>query len=127
VLRFPLLLPLLLASIAACDLLLPPAADLVAPDHSDSPSGGQEASCVAACSAQAKNCSHHACARGCNFVLDRLVQHEQPTILACVAAAHPRCDDRVWARCGTRLGLYADGGPPAPAPPSTDEPDDEGP
>ena len=38
----------------------------------------------------------------------------------------PACDDRAWARCATRIGAHADGGPPAPPPASTVEPEGEG-
>jgi len=60
-------------------------------------------------------------------VLDRLVQHEGPAVMACVARttqANIACDDHTWARCGTQIGLYADGGPPAP-PPSRDDDEEE--
>jgi len=93
----------------------------------DAPTGGPEEKCVHACEARASRCTHHQCVRGCNFVLDRLVQHEGPTVIACVARttqANIACDDHTWATCGTRIGLYADGGPPAP-PPSRDDDDEE--
>ncbi|HSY24810.1 MAG TPA: hypothetical protein VK841_21950 [Polyangiaceae bacterium] len=93
----------------------------------DAPMGGPEEKCVNACEARASRCSHHQCVRGCNFVLDRLVQHEGPAVMACVARttqANIACDDHTWARCGTQIGLYADGGPPAP-PPSRDDDEEE--
>ncbi len=88
------------------------------------PSGVPEEKCVHECEAHASRCSRRQCVRGCNFVLDRLVQHEGPTVVACVARvtqASIACDDHTWAQCGTRIGPYADGGPPAPAPSRDDE------
>jgi hypothetical protein len=101
--------------------------DLAAPGHEDIPAGGVEAACVDDCTTQARGCTRHQCFRGCNLVLDRLVERQGAPVLACVARARPRCDDRTWARCATWVGPYADGGPPPPAPPRTDEPTDEEP
>ncbi len=86
-----------------------------------------EAQCQAACERQAHRCSEHQCARGCAFVLDRLVENESPPILACVAAIADApgaavgndelaCGDPVWADCAVRIGIHSDGGPPAPFP-----------
>jgi hypothetical protein len=98
----------------------------VAGCRASSPAGGVEAACARACEAQAKQCSTEQCGRGCNLVLDRLAERQGPRVLACVAAAPPACDDRAWARCATRIGAHADGGPPAPPPASTVEPEGEG-
>jgi hypothetical protein len=49
--------------------------------------------------------------------MDRLAENEGDHVLACVASAKTACDDRAWARCATRIGPHADGGPPAPPPP----------
>jgi hypothetical protein len=91
-----------------------------------------EADCQVACERQAPRCSEHECARGCGFILDRLVEHESAPVLACVAAraaAWPpppptttpqshesACNDPVWADCAAAVGVHADGGPPAPQP-----------
>jgi hypothetical protein len=61
-------------------------------------------------------CTAKECARGCNLVLDRLVENEGDHVIACIAAGRAPCDDRAWARCATRIGPYADGGPPPPSP-----------
>jgi hypothetical protein len=78
---------------------------------------GPEAACAGACETRAKQCDDRQCARGCNFVIDRLAENEGDQVLACVASAGASCDDRTWARCATRIGPHADGGPPAPPPP----------
>ena len=83
----------------------------------ESPPRGIEATCAKACEVKASRCSSHQCRRGCNLVMDRLVENEGETVLACVASAGAACDDRAWARCATRVGPHADGGPPAPPPP----------
>ena len=77
--------------------------------------------CTRACSTRAaKHCSDHDCERGCTFVLDRLVEHEEEPVLRCVAEASGACDDAVWAGCAVRVGTHADGGPPPPPPPPED-------
>jgi len=78
---------------------------------------GPEAACTSACETRAKQCGERQCARGCNFVIDRLLENEGDHVLACVSSAGAACDDRTWARCATRIGPHADGGPPAPPPP----------
>jgi hypothetical protein len=71
--------------------------------------------CTDACNARASaHCSEHDCARGCTFVLDRLVEHEQEAILSCVSRTKAACDDALWAYCAVNIGVHADGGPPAP-------------
>ncbi len=83
-----------------------------------SPPPGPEAACTDACMTRAKQCGDRQCARGCNFVIDRLAENEGDRVLACVAAASGgACDDRTWSWCATRVGTHADGGPPAPPPP----------
>lgn len=84
-----------------------------------SPPPGPEAACTDACMTRAKQCGDRQCARGCNFVIDRLAENEGDRVLACVAASSGggACDDRTWSRCATRVGTHADGGPPAPPPP----------
>gem|GEM_PF-1236906 len=74
-------------------------------------------SCVTACVSRAhRQCSEHECARGCEFILDRLLEREGDNVLACVARSARRCGDGVWADCAARVGVHADGGPPAPEP-----------
>ncbi len=86
--------------------------------HASAPPG-PEAACASACETRAKQCDERQCARGCNYVIDRLTENEGDHVLACVAASSggTACDDRTWARCATRIGAHADGGPPAPPPP----------
>jgi hypothetical protein len=91
--------------------------------QAESPPRGPEETCAKACEVHATHCSRHQCARGCNLVLDRLTEHEGERVLGCVARAKDRCDDRTWAACATRVGPHADGGPPAPAPPSDEDED----
>jgi hypothetical protein len=79
-----------------------------------------EGRCVVACEARAKNCDEHLCERGCRFALDRLVEHEGDRVVECVARA-AKCDDETWAECSVRIGVHADGGPPAPGPPHEEE------
>jgi hypothetical protein len=90
----------------------------------DSPPRGPEAACARACAKRVVACSAHECARGCNLVIDRLVENEGNRVLACMGAAPRPCDDRAWAHCATLVGPHADGGPPAPRPPG-DLDDDE--
>jgi hypothetical protein len=88
------------------------------------PTPGPEAACADACQAQATSCKESQCVRGCRVMLDRLVEREQPRLIACVArnsAATKRCDEGIFADCAARVGPFADGGPPAPKPPSDDD------
>lgn len=80
------------------------------------PPGYPETGCNAQCNARAGQCSEDACERGCRFVLDRLVEHEGQNVVACVSKSNPKlgCGDSVWADCAVRIGIHADGGPPAP-------------
>jgi hypothetical protein len=93
--------------------------------NAETPPRGPEDTCAKACETLVENCSASQCARGCNLVLDRLVEHEGGRVLACVSKAGTASDDRAWARCATRIGPHADGGPPAPLPPSDVEPADQ--
>lgn len=104
-------------------LLLPLLVGLVAVAcKANWPAAGPERSCVDACTKLAlAACDELACKRGCNFVVDRLVEKQQDTVLSCVAKveqASKRCDDQVWATCAPRVGPYRDGGPPAHEPAS---------
>ena len=92
--------------------------------RASSPTPGPEARCADACKAHASKCSEDECARGCRFLLDRLVEREGASILACVArvsssSSARACDDLAFAECAASVGIHADGGPPAP-PPKTD-------
>jgi hypothetical protein len=86
-----------------------------------SPARGAEAACVDACASRVPRCGKAACTRGCNLVIDRLVEGEGTRVVACVAQASGACDDRQWSRCAARVGPHVDGGPPAPLPPSDDD------
>jgi hypothetical protein len=118
-----------LAALAALTLLSTSACDLLTPQPNvivpDGPPPGPEARCTDACVAKAHACSAAQCARGCRFVLDKLVEREGPRILACVARADPgkpaACDDMTFAECAARTGPYADGGPAPPRPPTDDD------
>jgi len=72
-----------------------------------------DVACADACEKRMIGCTKHDCQRGCAFVLDRLVEHEQDAVLTCVANAG-KCEDEQWAGCAARVGPHADGGPPAP-------------
>ena len=75
--------------------------------------------CTQSCVKRApRQCSADECNRGCQFILDRLQEGQGENVVACVAARESRCADPVWADCAARIGLHADGGPPAPPPPS---------
>ncbi|HEY2518291.1 MAG TPA: hypothetical protein VGI39_45795 [Polyangiaceae bacterium] len=86
-----------------------------------SPVPGPEVRCTEACKARVRGCEDWQCARGCRFMLDRLVEHEEPTVLACVARAKNRCDDQTFADCASRAGPLVDGGPAPPKPPSEED------
>ncbi|MEI7894194.1 MAG: hypothetical protein WCI05_13960 [Myxococcales bacterium] len=75
-----------------------------------------EETCASACTARVARCGAEECARGCNFILDRLVEREMDTVLACVAKTSA-CDDPAWAKCAVLVGVHLDGGPPPPPPP----------
>ncbi len=91
-----------------------------------------ERKCADACVARAKGrCSEDACGRGCAFILDRILENEHLHVIDCVSKrtgpATPAgaekdewrdapCGDREWAECAARVGVRADGGPPAPPP-----------
>jgi hypothetical protein len=78
--------------------------------------------CVATCAKRAsRQCSEDECRRGCEFILDRILEKEGDNVVACVSRAPRRCTDVVWADCAARIGVHADGGPPAPPPPSDED------
>ena len=75
--------------------------------------------CRASCLAKTKqSCSEDECERGCEFIIDRLVEREGENVVACVAKHPRRCNDVVWADCATHVGPHADGGPPGPTRPA---------
>ena len=77
--------------------------------------------CRRSCNARlSRNCSDAECARGCEFILDRILEKESDNVLACVGRTPRRCSDVVWADCAVRVGVHADGGPPV-APPLPEE------
>ncbi len=103
--------------LAACE----PIAAAIAPSAPPFPGSverGPEKACNEVCEKKASHCTQKDCSRGCNLVLDRLAEKEGASVVACVAKSTPKCDDRAWAACAARIGEHADGGPPAPPPPS---------
>ncbi len=78
--------------------------------------------CVASCVARAsRQCSEAECTRGCEFVSDRIIERESANVVACVARAPRKCADVTWADCAARVGVHADGGPPAPPLPQEED------
>lgn len=78
--------------------------------------------CVKSCNARAsRQCSEAECMRGCEFILDRIVEKEGDNVIACVARTSRRCTDVVWADCAAKVGVHADGGPPAPSAPEDED------
>lgn len=74
--------------------------------------------CRSSCAEKAgRECSAAECERGCELILDRIIEGESERVIACVAEGARRCTDVVWAQCASRVGPHADGGPPAPPPP----------
>jgi hypothetical protein len=83
------------------------------------PTNRPVAACERACAKRATQCSAAECNRGCEFILDRLAEGLAGEITRCVGKLEPRaCKDEAWAHCAVRVGPHADGGPPAPPPPS---------
>src|SRR5580658_6273985 len=73
----------------------------------ETPPTGPEQTCVKACETRVAACSPRDCRRGCNIVVDRLVERQGDHVLACVARAasaapapgERACGDRAWAGC----------------------------
>lgn len=81
-----------------------------------------EERCADACEQRAKDrCTSRECARGCAFILDRIVEREDGNVIACVAKSKGPCNDETWAVCAAHVGIHADGGPPAPEPAPEEE------
>ena len=77
--------------------------------------------CIKRCTQKAsRNCSEGECERGCEMILDRIIERESHHVIACVARQTRRCADVVWAECASNIGAHADGGPPGPPPPAED-------
>lgn len=78
--------------------------------------------CRRSCESKAKRqCTDAQCERGCEMILDRIIEREGENVIACVASSPRRCTDVVWADCAAHIGVHADGGPPGPPPPSDEE------
>lgn len=110
--------------LAALAVLAPLAVGLASSACQDgtSPTGGVVERCALECQRKAaRSCSQRECVRGCEFILDRLVENEGAGVIACVGRTPRRCTDVVWAECAARVGVHADGGPPAPPPPQEEE------
>ncbi len=69
--------------------------------------------CADACVKRIVGCTPKECERGCAFVIDRLVEHEQDTVLSCVERG-AACADANWAECAAKVGPHVDGGPETP-------------
>lgn len=77
--------------------------------------------CKRSCAAKAsRQCSDQSCERGCELILDRIIEREAEHVIRCVGRQSRGCGDTVWAECAVHVGPHADGGPPAPPPPSED-------
>lgn len=77
--------------------------------------------CIEKCKKRAaRQCSEGSCDRGCEMILDRIVEREGDHVIACVARQSRGCGDTVWAECASNVGAHADGGPPPPPPPAED-------
>ena len=78
--------------------------------------------CVRSCTKRiSRQCSEAECARGCEFILDRILEKESDNVIACIARGPRRCTDVVWADCAAKIGVHADGGPPETPPPPEEE------
>ena len=87
----------------------------IAACHSMVPPSSADQKCERTCRARASSvCSADECAKGCSLALDRVIEHETDTVIACVARSTRSCSITVWAECGVRVGPRLDGGPPAP-------------
>ncbi len=105
-------LALSFSSLLACETFLPA--------RSDTPQGALEEKCVSTCRKQISSCDQNSCIKGCRIALDRIVEHEQDTVFACVARSKT-CSDYDFARCSARVGVHADGGPPLPEKPKSED------
>jgi len=93
----------------------------IAACHAMEPSNKAIDVCMKKCNDRAsRQCSEHECERGCEFVLDRILEREADHVVTCVSRQSRRCADVVWAQCAATVGPHADGGPPGPPPPQED-------
>lgn len=77
--------------------------------------------CKRSCWAKAgRQCSIEKCERGCEMILDRILEREGEHVISCVGRQSRGCGDVVWAECAAHIGPHADGGPPGPPPPAED-------
>ena len=67
-----------------------------------------------------RQCAERECERGCELILDRMLEKEGEGVVKCVGRQARRCGDVVWAECASHVGVHADGGPPGPPPPADD-------
>ncbi len=101
-------------------LVLVPA--LLAACRALEPTNGPIDTCARSCKAKAsRQCSADECDRGCELILDRIIERESELVITCVARSARRCSDLVWADCAAHVGIHADGGPPGPPPPPEDD------
>lgn len=71
-----------------------------------------EAKCTDKCNAKVAGvCQKNECARGCAFILDRIVEREDDNVLSCMTNAKA-CGDPEWADCAAKIGVHATGAPP---------------
>ena len=77
--------------------------------------------CKRSCNSRAsRQCSDNDCERGCEMILDRIIEREADHVINCVGRQSRKCGDVVWAECAAMIGPHADGGPPPPSPPPED-------
>jgi hypothetical protein len=79
------------------------------------PTERPDVACSDVCKKRILGCSPHECERGCAFVIDRLVEHQQEPVLHCMEMSQG-CADKQWADCAVHIGVHADGGPDVPSP-----------
>jgi hypothetical protein len=83
------------------------------------PTNAPEDLCQTECKTRAKLCSREQCERGCQLVLDRIIERQSKQVIDCVAS-QTACTDTTFATCGARMGAHVDGGPPGPPKPPED-------
>lgn len=115
-------MPMVLAATRRAFCAASLAALALASCHGLSPSHTPLDACRRSCASKAeRQCTGSQCERGCEMILDRVVEREGDNVIACVAASPRRCTDVVWADCAAHVGPHADGGPPGPPPPADDD------
>ena len=96
-------------------LMVMPVALVLLAGCPEEPRERPDVACADVCKKRLLGCSEHQCDRGCAFILDRIVEREQDTVLQCMVNTRG-CDDEQWAHCAVRVGAHADGGPDVPPP-----------